>query len=963
MRRVGRRAAAAGVFAVCLGAGRAAQADVADYVGRTIGSVRLVLDGRETTDRMVTRVVQTAVGQPLSMAQVRETVTHLFSLGRFEDVRADATLENGRVALRYDLMPIRPVARIRFLGRLDAPGVDAGALRRAVTDRYGVSPPLGRVTDMRRLLEDALRARGYLHALVSPRADAQGDRTTLVFTIEPGDRTRIGTITVTGPPTVPEAEFLNQLGLKTGGPYERDALDARIERYVAERRRRGFYEDKVVSEADLTDADRVANLVLTVAPGPHVRVVFAGDPLPSDRRAEFLSVEREGSVDEDLLEDAQNRIEEYLRAQGYRDAAAPHRREEANGELVITFDVKRGPQYRLAAAPAISGTAAVPPADFEPGLQLRDGVAFSSARLQADVALIENLYHARGFALATVQPNVLTAPAADPGAPVPVTVSLAVIEGVRTVVEGVSFTGNAAMDEPALRARVGLQIGGPYVPAQLTADRDALQLAYLDLGYENATVEAPPPVFSADRTRVSVVFSIREGPQIFVDHVLIVGNARTSTATIEHELQVKPGDRFNLAAITESRRRLTLLGLFRRVDIQELRHGEENTRDLLVTVEEAPPTTIGLGGGVEFRSRVVQAANSTTAVDQLELAPRASFQIGRRNLFGKNRSADLFSSVSLHPEDTGQSNGTGIAGFGLAEYRLGGSLHEPRVFDTTADAAVNLVYEQQIRSSFNFARRSLSADIARRFSRTLSATGSYQLQKTRLFDLKLSAEDQQLIPRLFTQFRLSSFSGAVIYDTRDDPIDPHGGESASLNAQLAGERIWSEVGFAKAVVTGQLFRTLPHTNRIVFAVNARLGMAAGFANDGQLPPSERFFAGGDTTVRGFALDQLGVRHVPSQAGDTIDQDGFSIGGNGLTIFNAELRVPVFGGVSVVPFLDVGNVFARVGDIDLRELRTAGGLGLRYKSPFGPMRFDMGFKINRQAGEPLNAWFVSFGQAF
>ena len=76
-----------------------------------------------------------------------------------------------------------------------------------------------------------------------------------------------------------------------------------------------------------------------------MRVVFTGDPLPADRRAELVPVEREGSVDEDLLEDSSNRIEEYLRAQGYRDAAAPHTREERNGELVITFAVKRGQQF------------------------------------------------------------------------------------------------------------------------------------------------------------------------------------------------------------------------------------------------------------------------------------------------------------------------------------------------------------------------------------------------------------------------------------------------------------------------------------------------------------------------------------------------------------------------------------------------------------------------------------------
>ena len=130
-----------------------------------------------------------------------------------------------------------------------------------------------------------------------------------------------------------------------------------------------------------------------------------------------------------------------------------------------------------------------------------------------------------------------------------------------------------------------------------------------------------------------------------------------------------------------------------------------------------------------------------------------------------------------------------------------------------------------------------------------------------------------------------------------------------------------------------------------------------------LPQSERFYDGGDTTIRGFALDRVGTRHIPAERSDTLTEDLLPVGGNGLVIFNAELRAPVSGGLGVVGFLDTGNVFARVSNIDFAELRSAVGGGVRYKSPFGPIRLDIGFKVNRQPGEALTAWFVSFGQAF
>jgi hypothetical protein len=109
-------------------------------------SVRLAIEGRDTTEPLLTQIVSTIAGEPLSMLQVRETVAHLFSLGRFEGVSVDATLVNGRVALRYDLIPIHPVARIRFDGSVNAPAVDEGALRARLSTatasrRRSAAPP------------------------------------------------------------------------------------------------------------------------------------------------------------------------------------------------------------------------------------------------------------------------------------------------------------------------------------------------------------------------------------------------------------------------------------------------------------------------------------------------------------------------------------------------------------------------------------------------------------------------------------------------------------------------------------------------------------------------------------------------------------------------------------------------------------------------------------------------------
>ena len=968
-------------FLYVLGSHRPAEAAVDDYLGKPIASVRLLVEGRETTDDAIARVIETRVGQPLAMVAVRETIAHLYSLSRFDDVRVDATpVDFGRVELRYELSPVHPVTRIEFDGRPASPGIDAGQLRRAVVDRYGTSPPIARAADAAQLVTDRLRERGYLSADVKPRVDIahDPDRATLIFAIDPGPRTIIGAIDVVGAPTVSREALLDRLGLAPGVPYQRDALAARIDKYIAERRTAGYYEAKLAATPAFADGGRVANLTLTVTPGPHVRVAFTGDSLPPDKRDELVPIEREGSIDEDLLEDSTNRIEDYLRAQGYRNAKAPHTRQESGGELLLTFTVTRGPEY-LVARVQISGNASVPLADFAPALRLHDGEPFAESKLDADLSTIQELYRRRGFVAAKVQSAEEAQPAGAGSPFVPLDVRIVVNEGPRTTVAAVHVQGNASVPEIALKEGLGLQPDRPYLVAQLALDRDAIQQKYLNLGYGNATVDASPN-FSADRLTVEPLFSVHEGPRIFVDHVLIIGNVRTSTDTIERELQIKPGDVLREAAAIESRRRLLTLGLFRRVQVTELGHGDEAKRDVLISVEEAPATTVVFGGGVEGGLRVVRIAEEGgVASTRFELAPRASFEIGRRNLFGKNRSVSLFTSVSLHLQSSqvfvDRGDVTTTSGFGFPEYRVLGTYREPRLFNTRADAFVTGTLVQQVRSSFNFTRRAVSAEIARQVARQIGLSASYQIERTRLFDEKVVPSDQHLIDRLFPQVRLSSASSSAIRDTRDDPVDPGAGEYLSANLQLAGRRIGSEVGLAKTFLRGQLFRTMPGGSRLVLAGNATLGLATGFPRDvfttdargnvttqtvKDLPASERFFAGGDTTVRGFALDTLGTP-------DTLDKDGFPIGGNAMVVFNAELRATVHSSVEAVGFVDAGNVFAHAADIDLTGLRGAVGFGLRYKSPVGPIRVDLGFKVHREeiAGrrEGLTALHISLGQAF
>jgi outer membrane protein insertion porin family len=623
-------------------------------------------------------------------------------------------------------------------------------------------------------------------------------------------------------------------------------------------------------------------------------------------------------------------------------------------------------------------------------LLVKDGEPFTENALGAGVARLRDAYLARGYALVKVEPvESVAAPGGSGGSgggDGHVNVAVRVTEGPRTAVRTVAFQGQTALPEATLRGLVVLAAGRAFSESELAADRDRIDLEYRNRGYEQVAVRSEVMLAEKD-SQADVRFVITEGPQVLVDRVIIVGNTRTKPETIERELLVKPGQPLGYSDLIESRVRLGALGLFRRVNIEQLAHASEPRRDIFIRVEEAKATTIGFGPGVEG-SFTVRSDAEGDAVEQFEFAPRGFFQIGRNNLGGKNRSVNLFTRVSLRSRDV-VVNSSGVAlkddRFGFNEYRVVGTFKEPRVFDSRADLLVTGILEQAMRSSFNFLRRETRAEAGLRLSRLYSASGRYSLQRTEIFDEQITDPAQKpLIDRLFPEVRLSTFAGSILRDSRDDVLDSAKGTLMVLDADLSARAIGSEVGFVKGYVQGRKFIQLPTERRTVVALGARLGAAHGFprevpranedgepilGDDGRqtvdvvqdLPASERFFAGGDTTVRGFALDRLGDD-------STISDTGFPTGGNGVVVLNAELRVAVTRRIQAAGFMDSGNVWARASDIDLSELRAAPGFGIRIATPIGPIRLDLGFKLDRRELSPgrmerRSIWHISLGQAF
>ena len=947
----------------------------ADFIGRTVTEVRFVSEGQPADEPALLDLVETRVGQPLAMASVRESIAHLFSLGRFEDVQVDATPSGNGVALRYELVPVHRVTRVVFRGNL---GVSEGAVRGLVEDRFGATPPAGRAADVAAVLEQQFYPdHGYMRARVTPVASVSHvtEGTSLTFEIEAGPRAVIRDVTILGELLDGRAVFQGQVHAAKGDPYEPLKIRTGLTDYVQKLKKRGRYEATATFLPDVTDDGRAVDLRFDMQPGPLISVVFRGDPLPADKIKDLAPIAREGSIDQDLLEDSARRITDYLNEQGYWKATVVSAREEGPGAATVVFSVHAGLQYHVAPGGVeISGSRQIPVEQLRGRLErLQPGAIYTSANLGAAVGGIASDYATKGFASVEVtSAEEELNPAGGLGQVRPV---IAVNEGPITHVGDITFHGNEHLASEELRAIVKITAHAPFYGPNVQADRENVLMAYLNAGFPSASVVVKP-VVSADGTRADLRFEISEGPQTIVDHIIIVGNTRTDPRIIQRELRLRPGGPLGLEDKLESRRRLGALGLFRRITIDELPVTIDGRRDVLVTVEEAAATTLSYGGGVEIVRRLQVAEPGAQAEEQLDLGPRGFFEIGRRNIAGKNRSVNLFTRLALRPANATPETGQSSSVFGFVEYRLVAAYREPRALGMkAADLTVTSVAEQGVRTSFNFKRLGLNAEVTRRISPRVRASGRYSFSTTRTFDEQLSDEEQFQIDKVFPQVRLSSFSGGISFDTRDNLLEPTRGGLFSADATLAARALGGEVGFLKSYLQGSWFRALSSSRRAVLATRVAVGLADGFPREAppdvdagttestvseDLPASERFYAGGLSTIRGFGLDSVG-------APNTISSTGFPKGGNAVLIMNAELRVPLWKGVGAAFFVDGGNVFQRVTEFDLGELRGSYGAGLRYLSPIGPLRLDFGFKMDRRVvgttRESGWAYHFSFGQMF
>jgi outer membrane protein assembly complex protein YaeT len=845
--------------------------------------------------------VELGPGQPYRADAVRHAVELMHATGEYEDVWVEAECGAGGLALVFRL------ARAPLFASAAAEGdgvLDADDLRRL--SRLRAREPLwpARLTRAAADVRQALASDGYPEARVTAAARPSADGADAVFTVEAGPRARVAGARVVfpgGPPAL-VARLAARADPPQGEVFRPEKAEAAAVRMRQDLLERGYWRGEVEAQAAREPGQPAVSLAFLVDAGPPMALEFRGWEPPRALAREIGGLLRESGLQADVREQGAERIESALLAEGHREARVSAGEEPRAEGAALVYEVEPGPAARVGSVRLAGDEEDL---SYVP-LATRVGLPIEDRALAADARALQRALEDRGHAEARVEAEV-----PEGGGDLPVVFRLR--PGPRRVVASLSVESAAKLPADTPARELSLQPGRPYRLRDLARDRDTLLAAYRDAGYPQ--VEVTPEVAYAEDGQARVTLRVAPGPQVRVDHVVIAGLRGTREEVVRRELLVKEGEPLGLERVLESQRRLSALGIFERVSLAEMDPETSGERSVVVVAEEAPRTTVAYGVGYAERDLL-----------------RGSVEVTRRNLFGLDRSLSAFVRYSFRGS------------------RLLATFREPWLLGRRQEFFATVFREEEDRTSFDFVRGgALVQTVRQRGPWSLIARYTYQLTDT------FNIDNPDDVSREFTNSTVAGPSASVVNDTRDDPLDPHRGRFASADVQLSHAVLGGD-NFVKGFLQATTYQRL--AARVVLALSGRIGLARTFGESPLfLPRPDRFYAGGDYSLRGFALDTVG----PLAAGASGEL--VPVGGNAVLLGGAELRVDTGRYFSLAAFTDAGNVYPLASDLELGDLRYTAGLGLRYRSALGPLRVDWGRKLNRRSGESAYRFHFALGYAF
>ncbi|MBI2987245.1 MAG: outer membrane protein assembly factor BamA [Deltaproteobacteria bacterium] len=511
----------------------------------------------------------------------------------------------------------------------------------------------------------------------------------------------------------------------------------------------------------------------------------------------------------------------------------------------------------------------------------------------------------------------------------------------------VEIGGELIADAETLLKKVELATGQIFRGSRLRGDIATLSEFYSDKGFAFAQVE-PVTKVNGEEKNVDIALLVTRGPPVYFNRVMIAGNTKTRDKVIRREIQVAEQELFSGDRVKKSRDALQRTGYFEDVQLSSKKTDQADAVDLLVDIKEGPTGTFSIGAGYSSGDNFV-----------------FNTSVSEKNLFGRGQAINASFDVGTVRQD-----------FVL-------SFTEPYLYDTPLTLGVDAFNTRRdfteftsrktgyaVRTSYPLKRLDLPYLKRPSDDRGYGRPGgdypgfieytrggmSYELTREKIGSIQSEAT-ATIRDEKGTSWT-SSLTPNLSYDSRDHYFSPTQGTTANLAVEFAG--LGGDNRFLKTDAKGRwYYPVLKDPNwggTYTVALGGALGYGVGLKErpNGKkdLPLFERYFPGGMNTVRGFKERSLG----PREGGD-------SVGGDKQAVLNAELLFPIMEqyGLRGVAFFDMGQAFRRGDSIfDFGDFRRSIGVGGRWLSPFGPLRVELGFPLNKKSGDDTSVIGFSLG---
>jgi len=720
----------------------------------------------------------------------------------------------------------------------------------------------------------------------------------------------INAIEVKGLKRIEEGAVKAKISQKLGEPVSQEKTNEDIKNIFT----MGYFEDV---QAEIEAFEGGVKLIYVVKEKPTIiRVDFQGNKEIEDAKLkEKISVTPGSIADTVLIQDNATKIGKFYEEEGFwLTNVVPVVKRISQDEVSLTYQIDEGQKVSIKHI-VTEGNKYLSSRQIKKVMNTKEWWLFSfitstgyykKEQMEADIEKIRNLYYNNGFLKVMIaEPEVMV-----DNDKKNMTIKIRISEGDQFSVAAVDFSGNTVFDNDTVRQKISLAPNTIFKKNMLERDMLSITELYSNNGYALASVV--PDLQPDEQTRtVRVSLQIAEGDKYKMGRIEISGNTKTRDKVIRREIRVYEGETFDSSKLKRSYERINNLGFFDSVEMIPKPKYEDKSVDLDIKVKERPTGFLSVGGGYSSQDKFIATADVTQG-----------------NLFGRGQ------YIKLKGEFGGESS----------YYEF--SFRDPYFLDTSYSFSTGIYKHQKDYIEYDKDAYGFYFGFGKAFREFWRGDITYNFEKADITnidnDASITVKDQE------GKHTLSGITSSVVRDSRDNYIDPTRGSRNALTLTITG--LGGDYGYFKGLIDSGWYFPWGVTT---FLLRGRFGYATEVFGK-TLPLYERFYVGGLSTVRGLGFGDAGPH-------DPVTDE--AIGGTTELIFNTEFIFPISPEMKLkgVVFFDAGKSYE--GFNEFGSLRYTSGLGIRWISPFGPIRLDWGYNIDKEPGESSSKFEFAFGSFF